>query len=123
MKPKELEALKKELADQKAQILANLSAVASEMSMAQKDDLKDEGDIASASEEILKGDAISLQQRKELEEIEYALSKIHKSTYGICEMCEEPIGMPRLKAKPFARYCIVCREIVEKEKNSMRRNK
>ncbi len=123
MKQKEIEAFKQILVDQKAQILQNLQAVATELSQTQRDELKDEGDIASASEEILKGDAITLQQKTELEEIEYALSKIHKSTYGVCEMCEESIGMPRLKAKPFARYCIVCREIVEKERNTHRRHK
>lgn len=37
-------------------------------------------------------------------------------------MCEDPIGLPRLKAKPFARYCIVCREIIEKE-NKVKGNK
>jgi len=29
-------------------------------------------------------------------------------------MCEEEIGEQRLKVKPQARYCIVCREIAEK---------
>jgi len=109
------------LLERKAQIIQNLSAVANELAQTQRDELKDEGDIASASEEILKGDAITFQQKTELEEIEAALVKIHNGSYGICEMCEESIGMPRLKAKPFAKYCIVCREIVEKERNSIRR--
>ena len=30
-------------------------------------------------------------------------------------MCEEPINPERLKIKPFAKYCIDCREIIEKE--------
>ena len=34
----------------------------------------------------------------------------------ICEMCEEEISMARLRAKPTAKYCIVCREIIEKGK-------
>jgi DnaK suppressor protein len=30
-------------------------------------------------------------------------------------MCEEDIGLPRLQVKNFARFCIACREITEKE--------
>ena len=43
------------------------------------------------------------------------LGKIKRGTFGICEMCEEPIGFPRLEVKNFARFCITCREITEKE--------
>jgi len=121
VKTKEMAQFETILLERKAQIIQNLSAVANELAQTQRDELKDEGDIASASEEILKGDAITFQQKTELEEIEAALVKIHNGSYGICEMCEESIGMPRLKAKPFAKYCIVCREIVEKERNSIRR--
>jgi DnaK suppressor protein len=43
------------------------------------------------------------------------LGKIHNNVYGTCEMCEEEINIERLKVKNFARYCITCREVVEKE--------
>ncbi len=121
MKTKEIAQFEAILLERREQIHNNLAAVANELAQTQRDDLKDEGDIASASEEILKGDAISMQQKKELEEIEQSIAKIRKGTYGVCEMCEEQIGMPRLKAKPFAKYCIVCREIVEKEQSGSRR--
>jgi len=78
-------------------------------------DLSDEGDYAAASAETIVDSAILVQQRKELNEIELALGKIKDRTYGICEMCEEPIGKPRLEVKNFARFCITCREINEKE--------
>jgi DnaK suppressor protein len=116
MKAKEIAMFESILLDRKEQILSNLTIMAKEMSSTQRDDLKDEADHASASEAAQKSDAISLQQRAELEEIEYSIGKIKKGTFGICDMCEEQIGIPRLKAKPFAKYCIVCREIVEKER-------
>jgi DnaK suppressor protein len=31
-------------------------------------------------------------------------------TYGICKECEEPITEKRLKAVPWAKYCIKCQE-------------
>lgn len=58
--------------------------------------------------------AISSQQSRELQEINFALGKIDNGTYGVCDMCEEDVGIQRLKVKPHAKYCIVCREIIEK---------
>ncbi|EAI7237099.1 RNA polymerase-binding protein DksA [Campylobacter upsaliensis] len=58
--------------------------------------------------------AISANLKQELKEIEESLKKIQHKNYGICESCDEFIDIERLKVKPHARYCIVCREIVEK---------
>ncbi|WP_258238697.1 TraR/DksA C4-type zinc finger protein [Arcobacter sp. F2176] len=33
-------------------------------------------------------------------------------------MCDEPVGIKRLRAKPHARFCIYCRPIYEKEQKS-----
>jgi DnaK suppressor protein len=77
-------------------------------------ELNDEGDFASASSESMIDQVITTQQSKELTEIDYALGKIKNGSYGTCEMCEEHIDKDRLKVKPHAKYCIVCREIVEK---------
>jgi len=60
--------------------------------------------------------SIVQQQEQELREINVTLGKISIGNYGICEMCEDPIGFQRLKVKPHAIYCIDCREIVEKSK-------
>ena len=76
--------------------------------------MSDEFDIASISTDQLIEQSISAQQKAELNEIDQALEKITNKTYGICDMCEEEIGTPRLKVKPHAKYCIACREIIEK---------
>lgn len=47
--------------------------------------------------------------------INEALDRIRIKKYGICERCGAHIGYPRLVAKPFARFCIVCREHLEKD--------
>ena len=44
-----------------------------------------------------------------LQLIDGALDKFERGVYGICESCANPIGKPRLMAKPFAQYCIECR--------------
>ena len=47
--------------------------------------------------------------------IEEALEKVRSKAYGICEKCEKPIERKRLKAKPYAKLCIECKEKEEKQ--------
>jgi len=49
----------------------------------------------------------------ELKDIEDALRRIDRGSYGICEACGKPIDPQRLEAKPWARYCIVDQARVE----------
>jgi len=111
----EMQEFERDLTERKAQILKNLEEAENKIVMMQNQEPKDEGDFAALAIETDIDDRIIRQQRAELNEIEIALGKIKAGTYGICEMCEEPIGIERLKVKNFARYCIVCREIVERE--------
>ena len=113
----ELEEFQNKLLDRRVQIEKNLRGTALELDSMRDLELNDEGDYAAASAETVVDSAILVQQRKELNEIELALDKIKHNTFGICEMCEEPIGKARLEVKNFARYCITCREINEKEAN------
>lgn len=47
----------------------------------------------------------------ELREIENALRRLAGGTYGECEACGEPISPNRLKALPWARYCLSCQDM------------
>jgi DnaK suppressor protein len=49
-------------------------------------------------------------RRRTLKEVENALRRVSKGTYGICEMCSEEIPPNRLKAIPWARFCLTCEE-------------
>ena len=46
-----------------------------------------------------------------LKEIERALARCAGGTYGVCEGCGEDISPNRLKAIPWARYCVTCQEL------------
>lgn len=111
----ELNDFQNKLLDRRVQIEKNLRGTTLELEGMRELELNDEGDYAAASAETIIDSAILVQQRKELNEIELALDKIKVGTFGICEMCEEPIGLRRLEVKNFARFCITCREITEKE--------
>lgn len=49
-----------------------------------------------------------------LNRIDEALGKIKEGTYGVCENCQKLISMKRLKAVPYAKLCIKCKEDEEK---------
>lgn len=52
-------------------------------------------------------------ERQMLIYIEDAYQRLKEGSYGRCIHCEKPIGLPRLKALPWARYCIACQELEE----------
>lgn len=49
----------------------------------------------------------------EIEEINEALARIREGTFGICEECEKPIHLERLRAIPYARLCVPCKRVEE----------
>lgn len=42
------------------------------------------------------------------ERVARALAKLDEGTYGTCDSCGGPIGVPRLKAAPESVLCIAC---------------
>ena len=72
----------------------------------------DEGDLSQQSHEewiFLNRNTLEM---KLLREVEDALRRIERGTYGICHDCEEPISTKRLDAVPWAKYCVTCQEQV-----------
>lgn len=47
--------------------------------------------------------------------IDIALRRIEEKSYGLCEACGRAIRIERLKAVPWARLCIACKEVEEME--------
>lgn len=53
---------------------------------------------------------------KSLEDINKALERISKGTYGACKYCGKPIAEKRLLARPTANSCVACKtELQENE--------
>ena len=53
-------------------------------------------------------------ESRELNYIEYAIKRLDENTYGKCEACNRNIPMARLKALPYATFCIRCKIKAEK---------
>lgn len=49
-----------------------------------------------------------------LKNVEHALERLEDGSYGTCEECGLEIGEKRLKAMPFARYCVDCQRQKER---------
>jgi DnaK suppressor protein len=45
-----------------------------------------------------------------LKAIEDALARIRAETFGVCEVCKNPISKARLEAVPWTRLCRDCKE-------------
>lgn len=76
------------------------------------------GDAGSDAE--VRALTISLldKDREQLFEIDAALERIRRGTYGICEISLEPIPKGRLRARPFCRLTVKCQEEYEKKYGS-----
>jgi len=112
----ELIFFKNELEATKIRIQRNLNITSSEIDANSSDNLKDEGDYASQALETNTNNAILHEQSKTLNQINRSLNRIRVGSYGICNLCEEPINKERLKVKIFAEYCISCKEFMEKQR-------
>ncbi len=71
-------------------------------------DIGDDIDLAknALDKEILH--ELTDTQRNLLNLITIALEKIDRGDYGVCECCKKNISIKRIKALPWARYCIKC---------------
>ena len=112
---KQIEELRKNLEERRILIVSNIQDSKNNIAQLKDLDCKDDFDFAESSSDSFTSEIIAVQQNCMLKEIENALKSIENGTYGICEMCDELIPLGRLKAKPFAKYCTICREIHEEE--------
>jgi len=54
------------------------------------------------------------QEQDALFEIDEALKRLARGTYGVCEMSGKQIPKARLEARPFARFTVECQNEIEK---------
>lgn len=77
----------------------------------------DVGDSADAAVDTA-NDEINSQlaelESRELEQIENALKRIERGTYGRCELCNHKISEARLNALPYTSTCIDCQRESER---------
>ena len=60
------------------------------------------------------------REKQKLKQIDDALERVEEKTYGLCEECGVKIPRARLKVVPFAKYCVECKEVIEREEKYTR---
>jgi DnaK suppressor protein len=117
---KELKKFQELLEDKRKAVLERARQMLAVENMAlDTNDLPDEMDLASS--EYLQSFELRLRGREKslLTKLDLALKKIEDGTFGVCELCEEPIGKKRLEARPETTLCIKCKEDQEREERTM----
>lgn len=117
---KELKKFQELLEEKRKAVLERARQMLAEENMTlDTNDLPDEMDLASS--EYLQSFEFRLRGREKslLSKLDLALKKIDEGTFGVCEICEEPIGKKRLEARPETTLCIKCKEDQEREERTM----
>ena len=60
------------------------------------------------------------REKQKLKQIDDALDRSEEGSYGLCEECGIKIPRARLKVVPFAKYCVECKEVIEREEKYTR---
>lgn len=108
---KRRKALEEMLAARRREVVQRIEALMENQGDAVAGDgILDTGDQALKSHETDVDFTLLEMKNRRLKEIEEALLKLRENRYGICEECGAEISAGRLKAMPFAQYCVTCKE-------------
>ena len=120
LSPAELEEFRQILMIKRAQIAGDIAT----LNKLQKNRLESSGDLSSVpfhpadagSDNFEQEFTLGLMGNEQglLREIDEALDRIAKGTYGICVATNKPITKARLQAKPWAKHCIEYARMMEK---------
>jgi len=114
----DLKMFRQLLLEKRAEILGSVTSMKDETLNRERSDLSNVpfhmADAGSDNFELENTLGLMDEEVKLLKEIDAALVRIALGTYGICEGSEKPIPKARLKAIPWARYCVEYKELLEK---------
>jgi DnaK suppressor protein len=113
MDPETIQQYRERLLDQQQQIAQRIFRLETDLH-----EMESEKEIERTDhiqEEAVNDTMIELDERSRRlsEEIQAALVRLDDGTYGICEVCAEPINAARLAALLTARRCVACQEEAE----------
>ncbi|MEY9095921.1 TraR/DksA C4-type zinc finger protein [Paenibacillus sp. RC84] len=68
-------------------------------------------DIATEAFERGRDQAVDENMEQQLTDVKHAIGRLESGSYGVCEVCKEPIPFERLEAIPWASTCVEHSEI------------
>lgn len=114
MTPAHLEFFKQRLLHMKQELIAN--ATATSQHLQEQEATPDPADRATLEEEYALELRTRDRERKLLQKIDQAVTRIDHGEYGYCEDTGEPIGLQRLMARPTATLSLEAQERRERLK-------
>jgi len=108
MDEKQLQEFRAQLEAMKQDIYSDVEQTLTEMN-AQSGNIPDPNDRATVESDRSFELRLRGRERRLMDKIDEALTRIDEGTYGICDECGEEIGIKRLEARPVAKYCIECK--------------
>lgn len=115
----DLVQLREQLRVKRKEVVANIERHLNTVT-ADSDALPDEMDVATRQSEQAYYLRIADKEKKLLKQIDHALSKFERGTFGICEGTKEPIGRKRLLLRPWTRYSLEYKQQLERDKKGAR---
>ena len=114
MEEKTLEEFRALLQQQMDELLQDAGKTVSGMTE-EKTNFPDPTDRASLESDRNFELRIRDRERKLINKIRQAIERIDDGTFGLCENCEEEIGVERLRARPVTTLCIDCKTEQERQ--------
>jgi DnaK suppressor protein len=111
MNPDQLEFFKRRLLELYDSTCAHIEEAKQQMSSPIS--TSDANDNASSEEQSSIALRIVEREQRLLPKIQQSLERIRLGTYGYCLESDEPIGIPRLLARPTAEYCAEVKALKE----------
>jgi len=109
--------LRRRLETERESLLEELKTTALVAERRERGPYSEYGELATEIVEIEKGLILEKRVRDQLSEVEHALHKFDQGSYGLCEICGQPIEPARLEALPQASLCLSCK--ARRVKNGM----
>jgi RNA polymerase-binding protein DksA len=118
----EVNLIKSQLEQEKQRIEKELSDFSEESEKVQGDyeakfdDIGDEvDDNVHEVEQYQVNKSLEITLEKRLRDINNALKRIEKGTYGTCKYCDKLIEVERLKVRPTSSSCVNCKKTLRDE--------
>ena len=123
LSPKTKERLKEKLLEEKARLQHQAEELVAE---AEELAREREGGDTQFDEESGEGDTVNIERERDLllsaqarhvvDEIDAALARMKKGTYGVCSYAGRKIPVERLEASPWADVCVDCKARAERRR-------
>ena len=123
LSPKTNERLKEKLLEEKARLVHQADELTAEAEELARE--RDGGDT-QFDEESGDGDTVNIERERDLllsaqarhvvDEIDRALVRMKKGTYGVCSYAGRKIPVERLEAIPWADVCVDCKARAERRR-------